>query len=96
MSFYAPADKIQEEELAQRVKQQKQQMHNVESIAKAVDPPLASPEQEMFNEQIVRIRELDTQIAEAEADLNKRVEDLYGLTTAEREYYRKAFAKHYP
>ncbi len=52
--------------------------------------------QEMFTEQIVRIRELDTQIAEAEADLNKRVEDLYGLTAAEREYYRKAIAKHYP
>ncbi len=52
--------------------------------------------QEMFNEQIARIRALDTQIAEAEAELNTRVEDLYGLTPAERKYYRAAINKHYP
>ncbi len=38
--------------------------------------------------EIARVSTLDAQITKAYGELNLRVEDLYGLTEAERSYYR--------
>ncbi len=43
--------------------------------------------------EIARVRTLDAQITTADDELNRRVEDLYSLTEAERSYYR-AEAQH--
>ncbi len=49
-----------------------------------------------FDTEIVRVRTLDAAITTAEGELNLRVEDLYGLTEAERSYYRAGLINTFP
>ena len=51
--------------------------------------------QNAFDTQIARIRSLDAEITIADNDLNRRVDDLYGITEAEGDYYRTTLSKHY-